>query len=77
MEYVRKEEIMRYETMLKTINVQNTKKIEIGNLPKRYEDSDGSLKKMETLDNGYLWEMCQCVCKMLIPIGRCHDEEPS
>jgi len=32
---------------------------------------------METLDNGYLWEMCQHACRMLIPTGRCHDEEPS
>jgi len=37
----------------------------------------GTLNKMETLDNGYLWEMCQYVCRMLIPTGRCHDEEPS
>ena len=43
----------------------------------RYEDSNESLKNMETLDNEYLWETCQCVCKMLIPIGICHDEERS
>ena len=48
-----------------------------GNLPEGYEDSDESLKKMETLDNGYIWEMCEHECRMLIPTGRCHDEEPS
>jgi len=32
---------------------------------------------MDSLDNGYFWEMCQHVCRMLIPTGRFHDEEPS
>ena len=53
------------------------KKTWVRNLPKIYEDFDESLEKMETLDNGYLWEMCQYVCRMLIPTGRCHDEDPS
>ena len=35
------------------------------------------MERMKTLENGYLWEMCQQVCKMLIPTRRCHDEEPS
>ena len=52
----RKEEIMRYETMVK--NIRKTKNILLRNLPERYEDFDGSLKKMETLDNGSLWEIC-------------------
>ena len=38
---------------------------------------DESMKKMETLDNGYLWEMCQHECRMMIPTRGCHDEEPS
>ena len=46
----------------------------LGNLPKIYEDPFKSLKKMETLDNRYLWEMCQHVCRMLIPTEGCHDE---
>jgi len=32
---------------------------------------------METLESGYLLEMCQHVYRMLIPTGRCHDEESS
>jgi len=75
-ECVRKEDIMRYATLMKAINIQKTKKIWLLNLPERYEDSDGSLKNMETLDYGYLWEMCQHVCSMLKPTKRCHDEEP-
>lgn len=71
------EDIMRYSTMMKEINIQKTKKIWVGNISKRYEDSDESLKRMETLDNGYLCEMWQYVCKMMIPIRRCDDEEPS
>ena len=59
MECVRKEEIVKYATMMKAINIQKTKKIWLGNLPERYEDSDESLKKMKTLDNGYIWEICQ------------------
>jgi len=35
--------------------------------PERYEYFDGSLENMETLDNGYLWEMCHRVCRMMIP----------
>jgi len=30
-----------------------------GNFPERYKDSDESLKKIKTLDNGYLWEIWQ------------------
>ncbi len=66
-----------FATMMKAINIQKTKKILQGNPMLRYENFDESLKKMKTLDNGYLWEMCQHVCRMLIPTGRCHDEEPS
>ena len=53
--------------MAKVINIQNNKKYLIGSLLEIYEDSDGSLKNMETLDNGYLWEMCQhggCWCTL-------------
>ena len=52
MECVRKEEIVRYATLVKVINIQNTKKIWLGNLPEEYEDSDESLKKKKTLENG-------------------------
>jgi len=58
MKCVGKEEIMRYETMMKEINIPKTKKIWLGNLVKRYGDSHESLK-VKTLENGYLWEMCQ------------------
>jgi len=54
-ECVRKEEIMRYASMMKAINIQRTKKISLINLLVIYEDSDESLEKMETIDNGYLW----------------------
>jgi hypothetical protein len=33
-----------------------------------------SLIEKETLDNIYLSEMCQCVCRMLMQPRRCHDE---
>ena len=73
----RKEEIVINATMIKAINIWKTKKIWLRNLSKRYEDSDGSLKKMETLDKAYLWEICQHACTMLIQTRRCHDEKPS
>ena len=50
----RKEEIVKYATKVEGIQHLKSKKI----CPERYEDFDGSQKKIETLDNGYLWEMC-------------------
>jgi len=41
---VRKKEAVSYATMIKEINIQKNKKSSLGNLPKRYEDFDESLK---------------------------------
>jgi len=58
----RMEETMRYAIVAKAINILRTNNTWLGTLPKIYEDSDGSLKKMETLDNGYLWgDMSTCM----------------
>lgn len=50
----RKEEIVKYETKVEGIQHLKSKKIWLEYPPERYEDSDGSQKKIETLNNGYL-----------------------
>lgn len=63
--------------LINVINFQRTKNTLLGILLGRYEDSHESPKKMEILDNGYIWETCQHVSRMLIDTRRCHDEESS
>ena len=70
MECVRKEEIVRYATMMKAINIQKTKKTWLGNLPERYEGSDNEDPSQWISLGGV--SLC-----MQDAEGRCHDEEPS
>jgi len=44
MKEMRMEEIVKYATLMKAINIQKIKKTSPGYLPERCEDSDGSLK---------------------------------
>jgi len=37
-----KEEIVRYATMVKEVNILKTKKFWLGNVPEGYEDFDGN-----------------------------------
>ena len=53
MECVRKEEIVIYATMAKTIDIPRLR-----NLPEIYKDYDGSLEKIEALDNIYIYATC-------------------